>query len=72
MIQKEESLDRKLENAEKKEQSIASKQRDLQKKNEDLEQLRKKQIENLERISGLTREEAKGMLIESIERRRTP
>ncbi len=68
LIQKEESLDKKLEVAEQKEQSLNNRQRDLQHKHDELEALRKKQIEDLERISGLTKDEAKNILIESIER----
>ncbi len=68
MIQKEESLDKKLETAEQKEQSLTARQRDLQHKHDELEVLRKKQIDELEHISGLSRDEAKSMLLESIER----
>jgi ribonuclease Y len=68
LIQKEESLDKKIETAEQKEQQLGSRQRDLQQKYDELDTLRKKQIDDLERISGLTRDEAKSILIESIER----
>lgn len=68
LIQKEESLDKKLDNAERKEQSLNDRQRDIKRKQDELEALHKKQIEDLERISGLTRDEAKNLLIESIER----
>ena len=68
LIQKEESLDKKLETAEQREQNLNNRQRDLQHKHDELDALRKKQIEDLEHISGLTKDEAKNILIESIER----
>ena len=67
LIQKEESLDRKLDAAEKKEQQLNNGQRDLQKRRDELEVLFKKQLDDLERISGMSREEAKEVLISSIE-----
>ena len=68
LIQKEESLDKKLESAEKREHNLSERQKELETKHEELESLRKKQIEDLEHISGMSREEAKGVLIQSIER----
>ena len=67
LIQKEESLDRKLDTAEKKEQQLNNGQRELQKKRDELEVLFKRQLDDLERISGMSREEAKDVLISSIE-----
>lgn len=68
LIQREESLDKKIENAEQKDQQLSARQRELQQKLEEVDVLRKKQIDDLEHISGLTREDAKNILIESIER----
>lgn len=67
LIQKEESLDRKLDTADKKEQQLNAGQRELQKRRDELEVLFKKQLDDLERISGMSREEAKDVLISSIE-----
>lgn len=66
LIQKEETIDRKLENIERKEQSITDKEEDLNKKKKELEVLHQKQVEELEKISGYTKEEAKDILLESI------
>ncbi len=67
LIQKEEAIDKKLENIERKEQSITDKEEDLNRKRKDLEVLHKKQVEELEKISGYTKEEAKDILLASIE-----
>ncbi|MEG0292546.1 MAG: ribonuclease Y [Anaerovoracaceae bacterium] len=67
LIQKEESIDRKLENIERKEQSITDKEEDIAKKRKSLEELHQKQVEELEKISGYTKEEAKDILLSSIE-----
>lgn len=66
LIQKEETIDRKLENIERKEQSITDKEEDLNRKKKELEVLHQKQVEELEKISGYTKEEAKDILLESI------
>ncbi len=67
LIQKEEAMDRKLENIERKEQSITDKEEDLNRKKKELEVLHQKQVEELEKISGYTKEEAKEILLASIE-----
>lgn len=65
--QKEESIDRKLENIERKEQSITAKEQNINNKQKDLEHLHQKQVEELEKISGYTQEEAKDILLNSLE-----
>lgn len=67
LIQKEETIDRKLEQIEKKEQSITDKEEDLNKKRREVEEITKKQLMELERISGYTQDEAKQILLDSIE-----
>ncbi len=67
LLQKEETLDRKLENIERKEQSITDKENNITRKQNELENLRKKQVVELERISGYTREEAKKVLLTELE-----
>ena len=68
LVQKEESLDRKIENIEQKEEGISKKQRALAEKEKELDGFIEKQIAELERISGCTAEEAKAQLLESIEK----
>ncbi len=65
--QKEEALDKKTDNLEKKEQSYTSKLRALEKKESEIAEIKQQQTEALEKISGLTREEAKAILIQEIE-----
>ena len=65
--QKEEALDKKAENLERKEQSYNAKLRSLEKRESEIAEIKQKQTEALERISGLTREEAKAILVQEIE-----
>ena len=68
LLQKEESLDRKIENTEKKEANITKKQETLEKKNKEVDGFIEKQIQELEKISGYTREEAKEILLSELEK----
>ena len=68
LIQKEETLDRKIENLEKKEGDIAKKERGLIEKETELQGALERQNDELEKISGLTRDEAKNLLLSNIER----
>ena len=66
--QKEESLDRKADALDQKNEELSRKLAQVQKTQEESEQLKSEQIATLERISGLTRDEAKDYLVSSIER----
>ena len=65
--QKEENLDRKTENIEKKEEQLSSKLSRLEATQAEAEQIKKSQLEVLERISGYTAEEAKHYLLQQLE-----
>lgn len=65
--QKEESVDRKLENIERKEQSITAKEQNVNRKLKNLDELHQQQVEELEKISGYTRDEAKDILLQQVE-----
>lgn len=67
LIQKEETIDKKLEQIERKEQSITDKEEDLNKKRKEVEAIIEKQLSELERISGYSQEEAKKLLLDSVE-----
>jgi len=67
LTQKEEGLDRRLENLELKERSLSTKEQDIDKLREDLEQVTVRQVEELQRISGLSAEEAKTLLLKMVE-----
>ncbi|WP_422448759.1 ribonuclease Y [Thermoanaerobacterium sp. DL9XJH110] len=66
LVQKEESLDRKVEAIEKKEEAIAKKEADINQLHEKINELYSRQVAELERISGLTSEEAKEFLLNKI------
>ena len=68
LIQKEEALDRKIANIEKKEESITQKEQSLTNKQKELDGFISKQMEELERISGYTAEEAKAILLSNMEK----
>lgn len=67
LTQKEEALDRKTDALDHKNEELNRKLAQVQKTQESCEQLKNEQIAALERISGLTRDEAKDYLISSIE-----
>lgn len=65
-IQKEESLDKKMEQLEKKEENLAKKIQDLSSKEQEAEDLLSKRREELERIAGLSQEDAKQLLMSEV------
>ena len=65
--QKEETIDKKLENIERKEQSITAKEQNITRKQKELDELHSKQVAELEKISGYTRDEAKEILLKQVE-----
>lgn len=68
LIQKEEAVDRKLENIEKKEERITKHEKEIVEKKNELDSFLAKQVEELEKISGYTAEEAKNLLLDEIEK----
>jgi len=68
LMQKEESLDRKTESMERKEDSLNKKEAEVDRIKHDLTQVYGKQVAELERISGMTSEEAKQILLADIEK----
>ncbi len=67
VMQKEENLDRKLENADKREAALVAKEEKLTKQRAEVDKLSKKRVQELERISGLTSEQAKDFLLKTLE-----
>ena len=72
--QREENLDRKIDAADKKEKELANKEKDIAAKEQDLkikfdeiEKIKEEQRKTLERLSGMTREEAKKKLVSEME-----
>jgi len=67
LVQKEESLDKKVEALEQKEEVLSKKTKEVQAYQEKLSELQQKQLEELERISGLSVEDAKNFLLRAVE-----
>lgn len=67
LFQKEENLDRKAESYEKKEEQMSKKLEGLEKQKEEVKKLHEKELLELERISGLTSEEAKNYILATVE-----
>ena len=71
LIQKEENLERKLEMIDQKERNLLQKEDDLKAKNQKIDEITNKQMEELQRISGLSSEEAKKQLLSELEKTMT-
>ena len=67
VIQKEENLDRKLEAIEKRESGFAAKEEEINRQKAEVARLNEERVQELERISGLTSEQAKDYLLKMIE-----
>lgn len=68
VLQKEEVLDRKLQNLESKENDLNEKLKTVGKKEEEIENIKSQQLEKLESISGITSEKARGIILSNAER----
>ncbi len=64
--QKESNLDKKTDNLEKKEQSLNQKIKNLERKEQEIAEIKQQQVAELEKISGMTHDEAKAILLEEI------
>jgi ribonucrease Y len=67
VIQKEENLERRSEELSRREQSLGDKERGLDELRAQLDETHKQQLRELERVAGMTRQEAHGLLLEQIE-----
>lgn len=67
LVQKEENLDRKIDSLEKKEEILSRKEAELDKSQEKINDLYTKQLAELERLSGLTSEDARNLLLANVE-----
>ncbi len=65
--QKEENLEKKNEALEKKDHILNEKIKEYEEKSAEIAELKKRQLDELEKISGLTQEEAKALLIRDLE-----
>jgi ribonuclease Y len=67
LSQREETLDRKAESLEKKDETLRGREKDIDKLQSDVEQVKARQLSELERISALDREQAKAILMKHVE-----
>ena len=67
VLDREENVERKTAAVEKREANLAQRESKLDKKHAEIEELHAKKLQELERISGLTSEQAKEYLLKSVE-----
>jgi len=67
LVQKEEALDKKAASIEQKDELLSKRVKEINKTKEDIQELYKKELEQLETIAGMTRDEAKELLVEKVE-----
>lgn len=68
IIQKEENLDKRSENLEKKEQDLDKEYQSLENQKNEVNELYEKQVEELQRIASLSKEEARSYLLAEMEK----
>ena len=67
IVQREEAIEKKLDNLERKEETLNEKIHDAEVAREEIETIRSQEITKLEQIAGLTADEAKQQLLDSLE-----
>jgi ribonuclease Y len=67
VLTKEETLDKKTDALEKRESRLSAKESELDKRTQEMEKFQEKQLQELEKISGLTSEQAKEYLLRTVE-----
>ena len=67
VVQKEENLDKKLESIERREAGFAAKEEEINKQKAQIAKLNEERLQELERISGLTSDQAKDYLLKIVE-----
>ena len=68
LIQKEESLERRSENFEKKEQDLEKRMQEVEEQKSEVEKLYDEQLDKLQQIAALTKEDAKAKLLKEVEK----
>ncbi|QTE67025.1 ribonuclease Y [Clostridiales bacterium] len=68
LIQREETLEKKADNLETREENLNKKVADLAKQEEEITELKNRQLAELERVAGMTRDEAKQIVIEKVQK----
>lgn len=68
ILQKEENIEKKLESIERREENLNKRERSMDEKHKEIDSYLEKQIAELEKISGYSKEEAKHLLLDEIEK----
>ena len=68
LLQREEKIDAKIKTSEEQENKLKTRESELVKAKENLENIRKEHVKELERVSGLSRDEAKRLLLVNIQK----
>ncbi len=68
IVQREETLDKKIDSLESREENLSKKLADIQRKEDEADELCRKQHEELERIGAMTSEEARQIVISGVEK----
>lgn len=71
LIQKEENLERKIEKIENKEKLLEGQEKEIEERKQSLNDTIEKQLKELQRISGLNKDEAKQMLLSEMDKKLT-
>ena len=67
MLSKEEALDKRSEAIEQREANFTAREEQIKQREAKVEELNQQRVQELERISGLTSEQAKGLLLKTVE-----
>ena len=67
LLQKEELLDKKIEAIEQREENAVKKQKEIEASEAEINEMKARQLKELETISGMSMDEAKDILLESVE-----
>jgi len=68
LIQKEENLEKRAEIYDKKEEDLGTREKELENSKKELEELHNKEMEELQRIAALSKDEAKNILLKEVEK----
>ncbi len=71
LIQKEENLEKRSENFERKEHELENRLKEVENQKLEVENLQKQQMQELQKIAGLTKDEAKVILLKEVEKQVT-
>ncbi len=67
VLSKEESVDKKADQLERRENNLTAKENEVKKREKQAEELHERRVQELEKVSGMTSEEAKQFLLQSVE-----